>query len=204
VARDDMDLLCGAITATLQRREKVDFSEPFFMTGMTALLRVSGSQDLRELFSGGRETSPPRSRELTPFAVPRIGVRAGTTTEAILRGALQNGGYKAEIIDFPGHAEGLSAMESGAIDAYFADRGLLIGLMTSAKDPSKLVVGSRLLSREPYGIALKRGDADFRLLVDRALSRVYQTQQFGGLLSKYFGSEAPVVAAQLFVLSLPD
>ena len=40
VADDQIDLLCGAITVTIGRRETVDFSEPIFMTGMSGLLRT--------------------------------------------------------------------------------------------------------------------------------------------------------------------
>lgn len=204
VAAGQIDLLCGAITATLARRETVDFSQPIFVTGMSALLRSDASRNLRELFFGEREISPPRSPELTPFSVARIGVRSDTTTEAVLQKAVDEGGYKATIVAFATHAEGLSAIEARDIDAYFADRGLLLGLLAKARHPSALVLGIRVLSREPYAIALQRGDADFRLLVDRTLSDFYQTTQFSALLSRHFAAEAPSLAAQIVALSLPD
>jgi polar amino acid transport system substrate-binding protein len=204
VAAGRIDLLCGAVTATLGRREIADFSEPIFLTGMSALMHVHSLRNLHELFFGGREISPPRSPEMRPFATMRIGVRLGTTTEAVLRQAIESGGYQVAIVGYAAHADGLEALESREIDAYFADRGLLIGLLARARDPSSLVLGARVFSREPYSIAMRRGDADMRLLVDRALTEFYGTPQFAALLRRYFHNEAPTIEAQILSLSLPQ
>jgi polar amino acid transport system substrate-binding protein len=204
VAADRIDLLCGAITVTLDRREAVDFSEPIFLTGMSALLRTDSPRDLRELFLGERTISPPRSPELRPFATSRIGVRTGTTTEAVLRRTVAEEGYGAAILDFATHAEGLAALESQEIDAYFGDRALLVGLLDKARYPSRLIVASRLVTRESYGIAMKRGDADLRLLTDRALSQFYATREFTELLVRYFGEQAPAIKAQILAQSTPE
>ena len=204
VAAGRIDLLCGAITATLDRRASTDFSEPIFLTGMSALMHVHSLRNLRELFFGDREISPPRSPEMRPFATMRIGVRLGTTTETVLRRAIERGKYEAAIVGYTAHADGLEALESRDIDAYFADRALLIGLLAKARDPSSLVLGARIFSREPYAIAMRRGDADMRLLVDRALTEFYGTPQFAVLLERYFGAEAPAIAAQILTLSTPE
>jgi ABC-type amino acid transport substrate-binding protein len=204
VAYGRIDLLCGAITANLERREKVDFSEPIFLTGMSALMHAYSLRNLRELFFGSREISPPRSPEMRPFAKLRIGVRKGTTTEKVLEQAIESGGYEVDIVNFPAHAQGLEALESRQIDAYFADRGLLIGLIAKARDPSSLVLGARILSREPYAIAMRRGDADLRLLVDRALTEFYGTPKFAALLRRYFGIEAREIETQVILLSIPQ
>ena len=204
VAAGRIDLLCGAITITLERRRTVDFSQPIFLTGMSGLLRTDLPRDLRELFLGERTISPPRSSELRPFATSRVGVRGGTTTEAILRRTVAEEGYGAEILDFTTHAEGLAALESREIDAYVGDRALLVEMLGKAREPSRLVVASRLFTREPYGIAMRRGDSDLRLMADRALSHFYATPEFTALLAKYFADQAPTVQAQILAQSLPE
>jgi polar amino acid transport system substrate-binding protein len=204
VANDQIDLLCGAITVTVGRRETVDFSEPIFMTGMSGLLRADAPRDLRELFLGERTISPPRSPTLRPYATSRIGVRDETTTEARLRRAIAEEGYGAAVLDFTTHKEGLAALESGEIDAYFGDRALLAGLLEQAQDTSRLMLANRLFTREPYGIAMKRGDADLRLFVDRTLSDFYSTPEYTALLEKYFPEEAPVIRAEVLAHSVSD
>jgi ABC-type amino acid transport substrate-binding protein len=204
IAADRIDLLCGAITATLGRRETVDFSQPIFLTGMSGLLRTDSPRDLRELFLGERTISPPRSPELRPFATSRVGVRVATTTEAILRQTVAEEGYGAEIVGFDTHADGLAALEARRIDAYVGDRILLVGLLGAARNPTGLIVASRLFTREPYGIAMKRGDSDLRLLTDRALSQFYATPEFTELLVRYFGEQAPAIKAQILAQSAPE
>lgn len=204
VAAGRIDLLCGAVTTTLGRRKMVDFSEPIFVTGASALLRSDASRDLREFFLSERRISPPRSPELRPFAISSIGVRSGTTTDEALRAAILREGYKIAVVGFPTHLDGLTALESREIDAYFADRALLIGLLEKARDPAGLLVGTRLLTREPYGIALQRGDADLRLLVDKALTDFYATPEFAGLLTEYFGEAASAMQVQILALAVPD
>jgi len=204
VAAGRADMLCGAVTATLTRRETVDFSKPIFITGATALLRAGAPPIFREFFSGERQVLPPRSLELTPFAVLRLGVRDDTTTETALRDAVKKQGYKADISIFSTHSDGFAALESGKIDAYFADRALLADLQVKARRPSDYVLGKRLFTREPYAIALRRGDSDFRLLIDRALSRFYATPEFLTQLSRYFGSGAADIQGQVRALSIGE
>ena len=201
LAAGQVDLLCSALTITLKRREIVDFSQPIFVTGASALLRSDSPQDLRELFLGEHKISPPRSPSLHPFAVSRVGVRKGSSTEAALSKAIDAGKYSAVIVPYGTHAEGLAALEDRDIDAYFADRALLIGLLERFPDSSNLILGTRLLTRESYGIALRRGDSDLRLLVDRTLSAFYATAGFGALLRKYFGPEAGQLEQQIVAQS---
>jgi ABC-type amino acid transport substrate-binding protein len=204
VAAGKIDLLCGAISVTLSRRQLVDFSEPTFVTGMSALLRKDSPRDLRELFMGERTVSPPRSPEMRPFASSRIGVRAGTVTETVLRRAVTDGKYGAEILTFDTHAAGVAALVSRQIDAYFGDRALLFGSLAAMPGASDLFVANRLLTRELYGIGMRRGDPEFRLLVDRALSEFYAKPEFSALLTRYFGDQASAARAQIVAQSIPE
>jgi ABC-type amino acid transport substrate-binding protein len=204
VASGQIDLLCGAITVTLGRREKVDFSEPIFVTGVSGLLRKDSPRDLRELFLGERSISPPRSPEMRPFSTSHVGVRSETTTETVLRRAIKEGGYGATVAEFPTHEEGLAALENREIDAYFADHALLAELLARAHHPSRLIIGTRLLTHDVYGIAMSRGDADLGLLVDRVLSAFYATPDFAALLGTYFGPQAADLQSQIKAMSVPE
>jgi ABC-type amino acid transport substrate-binding protein len=129
----DVDLVCGATTATLKRREQVSFSLLTFVTGAELLVHdeadVRSAQDLE-----GR----------------RVGVRQGTTTESALAAGLAAKGINAEIVRFRKHIAGLEALEDRRIDAYFGDRILLIKLVDQAREPDHLTLSSRFLTYEPY------------------------------------------------------
>lgn len=199
VKNAEIDLLCGSITVNLERREIVDFSQPIFLTGASALLRKDSPNYLQTLFLDGPAVQAVSERVATNV----IGMRANTTTAATLREALAIQESETKLTDFSTHEDGLKALEDRKIDAYIADQALLISLAKRARDPSSLTVGDRMFTHEPYAIALRRNDADFRLLADRALTDFYMSDDFLQLLESYFGAEAPTLHTQIIMQHVP-
>lgn len=155
VAAGEIDLLCGAATITLSRREMVDFSIPTFADGTTVLLPINGSEDLSDL-SG-----------------KKLGVRRDTTTETALTNTLAATATFAEVVRFADHQAAIKAMENGELDAYFADQSILASLWLNSPQRANMKMGTDLLTIEKQGLAMARGDTEFRLLVDRLLSVLY-------------------------------
>jgi polar amino acid transport system substrate-binding protein/glutamate/aspartate transport system substrate-binding protein len=48
-----------------------------------------------------------------------------------------------------------------------------------------------VLTVELYGLAMRRGDEDFRLAVDRALAQIFQSADLTKIYRGTFGSRAP-------------
>jgi polar amino acid transport system substrate-binding protein/glutamate/aspartate transport system substrate-binding protein len=167
-----IDILCGATSVTLARRELVDFSLFTFLDGAAVLLRADGPEDLAGL------------------AGQKIGVRGATTTEEALRNTLARLEMAAEVIAVASHEEGLSKLEAGEIAAYFGDQAILIFLANGSDAPEKLKLSERQLTFEPYALALARGDDEFRLLVDRTLAEVYRSGMIDQLFVNAFGPNA--------------
>jgi ABC-type amino acid transport substrate-binding protein len=168
------DLLCEATSATLSRRDVVDFSIPTYVDGASLMIRTDGPEDLQAM--AGR----------------KIGVLSGTTTEVALRNTLKKAGVAAEIRLTMSHNEGLALLEAGTISAYFGDKDILTTLMMQAKAPEKLAVADNYLTIEPYALALRHGDEDFRLAVDRALSHIYRSGEILSILQQNLTGGAPV------------
>jgi ABC-type amino acid transport substrate-binding protein len=184
-----IDILCGATTVTLARRELVDFSLFTFVDGAAVLLRADGPDDLAGL------------------AGQKIGVRGATTTEDALRDALAELEINAEVITVASHDEGLRQLEAGDIAAYFGDQAILIFLATGSAAPEKLKLSDRQLTFEPYALALARGDADFRLLVDRTLAGIYRSGLIDQLFTNAFGRNAdpsPALRALYLINALEE
>jgi polar amino acid transport system substrate-binding protein/glutamate/aspartate transport system substrate-binding protein len=172
----------------LSRRELVDFSITTFVDGASLMIRSDGPHDLKSM-SG-----------------QKIGVVAGTTTEQALRDSLKQGGITADVIPAKTHAEGLAMLDDGKISAYFADRSILVSLIKESKAPGKLMLAENYLSVEPYALALPRGDEDFRLAVDRALSHIYRSGEIGAIFKRTFGNAKPgdVLGTLYLITGLPD
>ena len=58
-------------------------------------------------------------------------------------------------------------------------------------EPDKLRIAEEYLSIEPYALALPRGDSDFRLAVDRALSHIYKSGEIETVFASAFGAQTP-------------
>jgi len=117
----------------------------------------------------------------------KIAVIPSTTTDAAIKNALQKAFVTAQIVPVKDHREGLTMLENGSIDAYASDRTILIGLGVTAKDPSQFAIAEQYFSYEPYGFMLKRGDAPFRLAVNRVLSSLYRSREVMQVYGRWFG-----------------
>ena len=190
VANGTVDLECGSTTASLSRQEQVDFSLMTFIDGGSLLVTdASGIQGISTL--GGK----------------RVAVVPGTTTEKALADALKKRGVSATVVPVKNHAEGVAALDSRTIDAYASDRVILIGMGRTSKSPEKLSLIEEFFSYEPHGFMLKRGDAGFRLSVNRALAAMYRSGEVAPIFEKAFGSmttAAPIILNMYLMNSLPE
>ncbi len=189
VQQGNIDLLCTPTVETLSRRQEVSFSIPVFAGGNRAVLRADAAEALRNALSERPSTKPvwrgsPAAKllENTTFAVV-----SGTTTEAWLKERAATFQVNAKITPVADYRSGLHELADGKVSVFFGDRALILGAMDDATRP-KLTVLNRLFTHEQSALALARGDEDFRLAVDRALSQLYASDGFADLVKKWAGS----------------
>jgi putrescine:ornithine antiporter len=201
-----IDLLCGEATITLARRRDVAFSIPIFPSGIGALLRADAPTRLREVLEGREPPYRPRWRAtLGQILEKRIYSAVRGTTAADWLGertvALQ---IIAEIAPVESYDAGIERVLSRRSDVFFGDRPILLDAAKRSPSAEDLVVLDRLFTYEPLALALPRGDEDFRLLVDHALSAIYRSGEIGDLYASWFG-EPDEAALTFFRLStLPE
>jgi ABC-type amino acid transport substrate-binding protein len=190
VEKGDADIDCGTTSITLGRQEKVDFSNPVFVeSGGVLVLADSGIQGLISL-SG-----------------KKVAVMSGTTTEQRLLKALERKHIKAELLHIKSAGEGIASLDSGKADAYAGDRAVLIDQVSNSREPGRYAMLNEMFSVDPYGFALPRGDADFRLAVNRALAGVYRGAALEQIFVRWFGSEvqpSEVLQAVYLINAYPD
>ncbi len=88
--------------------------------------------------------------------------------------------------------------------AFSADQVVLIGLVLMAKDREGFGVSPNFFSFEPFALAVRRNDADFRLVADSVLSQLYRTGQIKEIYNKWFGifaKKKPVMIEALYRLN---
>ncbi len=190
VQKKQVDMECGASTATLARMELVDFSSFIFVDSTGILVR--------------NETG---AKAFTDLGGKRIAVIAGTTNEKALAEALKKRMVSATVVSVKTRDEGLAAVEKGTADAFVSDKLLIAGLSGKVQDPSKYTMLPDDLSFEPYAIVLPRGDPAFRLAVNRALAQVYRGQELVDVFGKWFGGlgkPSVLLEAMFFLGAFPE
>ncbi len=174
-----VDLITETMTDTRPRRDSVDFSLTFFVTGADFIVKkgspIHGTKDI-----GGK----------------RIGTQLGSTNERVLREKYP----QAQLVTFPDQAAAFMALQQGKLDAYCNDAIQLWGLKYKSADPAQWEVVGDWISYEPYGMAMRKNDTDFRAVVNNALMEAIEGGEYFKLYEKWFGpkSDVPYPMSQAF------
>jgi ABC-type amino acid transport substrate-binding protein len=182
-----IDILCGATTKTLSRSEIVGFTQLTFVTGGALLSRKDAIVENVKGLEG-----------------KRVAVVANTTTIGSLKAAVDGLVIDVEVVPVGSTNEGMVMLERGQIDAFAADQVVLIGQVISRSGRKLYVLAKELFSFEPFALAIPRGDPDFQLVADRALSQLNRSGEIIRIYKKWFGSfgeEPPVALKALYQLN---
>lgn len=166
-----VDLIAETMTDTPQRRESVDFSLTFFYTGAQFLVKkgspIHGVNDI-----GGK----------------RIASQQGSTNAKIIREKYP----QAQLREFPDQPAAFQALIQGQVDAYTNDGIQLAGLKAKSPKPEEWEVVGDFYSEEPYGMAMRKGDAKFKAAVDDGLKKGFESGKYFELYDKWFGAKGEV------------
>ena len=161
-----VDLIAGTMTDTRTRRDSVDFSLTFFVTGAQFLVKKG---------------SPIKG--IKNIDGKRIAAQQGSTNARIIREKAP----KAQLREFPDQPAAFQALLQGQVDAYTNDGIQLVGLKMKAPNPAQWEVVGDFYSYEPYGMAMRRNEADFRNLVNNALMEGIESGKYFEIYDKWFG-----------------
>jgi len=191
VISGQIDIECGSTTITLSRQEQVDFTIPTFVTGASVLsLAETGIQGMSDL-SG-----------------KAVGVVKYTTTVELLRGTLEENLIDANVVIVGSREEAMNRLNRGDLDAFASDQIVLIGQVIEAAFPKKYSLLDETFSYEPYGLVVRRNDADFRLVANKAITQIYRSGQHIQIFNKWIGrigiGPPPILVAMYQLNTIPE
>lgn len=166
-----VDLIAGTMTDTPQRRESVDFSLTFFYTGAQFMVKKG---------------SPIKS--INDIGGKRVAAQQGSTNAKIIREKVPT----AQLREFPDQPAAFQALVQGQVDAYTNDGIQLYGLKAKSPKPDDWDVVGDFYSEEPYGMAMRKGDAKFKAAVDAGLKNGFESGKYFDLYEKWFGAKGEV------------
>jgi polar amino acid transport system substrate-binding protein len=158
------DMGASALTVTDERRESLDFTDGYYDSLQSLLVRTdSGITDLNGL------------------AGKNIGVQSGTTGKNYTE---ENAPADATITELPSDGELWPALQAGQIDAILQD--LPVNLEHEKADPAYKIV-ARYETDEQYAFAFAKGEhADLREAVNTQLQKMRDDGRYDEIYSKYF------------------
>lgn len=174
VAEGKADLECGSTTNNAERRQKVAFTIPHFITGARMLVRADGKIERFEDLDGKKLVS---TKGTTPLKAAEQANR-----ERLLH---------ITILEAPDHAKAVDMVEKGEADAFVMDDVLLFGLAANRAKPEALKVVGKFLTTEPLAIMLSRDDAEFKKLVDEEMRRLIVSKEIQPIYDKWFLKPIP-------------
>ncbi|ACE89115.1 putative amino acid ABC transporter, substrate-binding protein [Rhizobium etli CIAT 652] len=201
------DLVCAAEPVTLGRRQQVSFSLPIFPSGTGALLNASAPLALREVLQYGEPSSRPVWRGAPARTIlehKTFSSIAGTTSEDWLSDKIKTFQLAATATPVTDYQQGIARVLDGSSAVLFGDMPLLMDAAARSDSSGNLIVLERHFTYEPLGLELTRGDEDFRLAVDRALSQAYAAQDFRAFFTTWFGPPDDAVVTFFRQTALPE
>jgi ABC-type amino acid transport substrate-binding protein len=185
-----VDVECSTTTWTLARQKLVDFSLVTFVDGASILTKATGE-----------------AHKLADLGGKRIAVIRATTTEKALREVLARKLVLAEVALVGTRQEGLELLRQGQVEGFASDRTTLIGVVAQHAAGDAFQLLDEDFSIEQYALMLPRGDADFRLAVNRALARLYRSREIERVYERWLGPLGPpslLLSATYFIQSLSE
>ncbi len=168
------DLECGSTTNNAERRLKVGFTIPHFITGARLLVRADSKIERLEDLEGKKLVS---TKGTTPLKAAEQANR-----ERLLH---------ITILEAPDHARAVEMVEKGEADAFVMDDVLLFGLAANRANPAALKVVGKFITTEPLAMMLPKNDPEFKKLVDDEMRRLIQSREIYPIYDKWFMKPIP-------------
>jgi ABC-type amino acid transport substrate-binding protein len=141
------------------------------------------------VLAGRAQTFHPvwRASALQVLRARDFSVVSGTTSQTWLAQRMKDLDVVAGVAPVGSYGEGLQRVIDRRSDVFFGERAILLDAAKRRDGGRDLRVIDRLFTYEPVALTLPRGDDDFRLMVDRALSRLYRSAAIGPIYTAAFG-----------------
>jgi len=159
-----IDVAVAGITITPQRAQVVNFSHPYYHSGLSILVK---------------KNSPVHSLE--DLKGKTVAVKLGTTADLMLS---KMSGITVQ--RFTNIDDAYNQMNNGGANAVVFDNPVNLNY---AKTHHDVHVVGKLLTGEDYGIAVTKQDAALLKKINDGLYKVYKSGEYARLYKHYFGKD---------------
>lgn len=174
LGQGDRDMIISAVTITDERKQTMDFSDPYF--------------DAAQLIAVKEDSKVAKFADLKRL---KVGVQTGTTGDEAVTKLL--GKNSRNIKRFESTPLALKELEASGVDAVVADNGVVVHYVANNPGGKFKTVSDSEFVPEQYGIAIKKGNTELQALVNKGLADIKSDGTYDRIYSQFFG--APPAAA---------
>jgi len=171
-----IDILAATMTKTPERAQQIDFSYTYFLTGQKFLTKKGTVKSMKDLEG------------------QKIATAKGSTSEQNVKKAVPS----ATVLSLDDYPQGILAVLQGKVFAVTTDESILAGqlglLQKKRATRGKYEIPDLQISMEPYGLGMRKGDAEFVKFVNDTLLEMEQNGEAKKIFLRWFGpdSESPI------------
>ncbi|KJK25305.1 amino acid ABC transporter substrate-binding protein [Burkholderiaceae bacterium 16] len=178
LASQKVDIVAANFTITDERRQQIGFSTPYFASGLQFIARKG------------------TLRQPDDLKTWRLGVDKGTTQETTLRQKYPD----ARVIAYDDSPLALTALRSGAIQAFAQDGAKLGALLATLPKKDQFEISSFTLTREYMGVGIPKGEDRLTAEIDRILADLEKNGTAARIYDKWFGPKSAAPLARDFTI----
>lgn len=163
-----LDVVINQVTISEERKKKYDFSEPYTISGIQALVQKKDAD---------------RFKTAADLSGAKVGVGLGTNYEQWLKENVPGAIVKTYDDDPTKYQD----LRIGRIDAILVDR--LAALELVNKTEGTLAVSGKPFSRQESGVAVRKGEPELVDAINKAIDKLRADGTLAKLSQKYFQAD---------------
>ena len=164
-----LDAVINQVTISEERKKKYDFSEPYTVSGIQALVQTKKAAELN-------------IKSAADLTGKKVGVGLGTNYEQWVKANVPG----ADVRTYDDDPTKFADLKNGRIDAILIDRLAALEYAKKAKDTS---AAGEAFSRQEAGIALRKGEPELLAAVNKAIDKLRADGTLKKLSEKYFSAD---------------
>ncbi len=169
-----IDMECGSTTNSVERQKQVGFSVAYFITAVRMVVKTnSGIKSLKDLNGQPVVTT------------------TGTTSDRLIKENEVGSKIDVKNLYAKDHSESFLMVKTDRAKAFVMDDVLLAGLIANDQNPKDFAIVGEALRVEPYGIMIRKDDAEFKKVVDATLAGLMKSGEGERIYNKWFTQPIP-------------
>ncbi len=164
----NIDVIISGMTINDERKEKVAFSDPYYQSGLTIVVKKDNAD----------------INSFKDLAGKTVAVQIGTTSAKEVK---KN--PDIQVKELNSSADTFLELKAGGVQAVVNDRPVNDYYIAKSGEKDVRVV-NELLTSEDYGIAMAKDNQELQKKVDEALKKLKENGKYDEIYKKWFGQKA--------------